>query len=883
MFNRLYSQGNYMGKSSISKQAESYAEVIVGQIAGNFRDLDFAIKNCPDLKNAQKEYDEANKDNLEPLKLKELQDNIDILKDSIGSGLCDDKYSTIEPLAVGLFGEWGSGKTHQLKLIKQRIIREQNEDKSREDIKKIFPKRTIPIFFNAWRFEKEEHIILPLFETLLKDVEAFERPLDEKAKVIVNELTTKLKVGALSLHKGLKAPDSFKSVAVDALSGNYGGALMRFFDTGKFTEELTEKTNEELVGDQKIGEMLNPEKLESIYLNITQWIKYITLTENVNFVFLIDDLDRCLPENTLKMLESIKLFLDVPSCAFVLAVDDDVVERGVVHHYRDYLSIYHHKDTEDAKGVLQHELPITGHEYLEKMIQLPIRLPVIDEVNAKEFLISHSQKWIDIVDKRDEERRKEDHAGKVKTIPKESEKLLAFFAEYIPPKPRKLIRTAKLFETKLLLLGDLCAKVDLFFVAKLTLLELFAPELLRFIQNNGYGLVFNSLCHFREASYQFHRDRELQYELQGKQPSEPIERFYNSLLDLSVIRQYIDTPPGFDSSYTIKEKTLFHKAIRIIEKYEANRITFDLDTVFEKSYDTEKLKLIMEMQEPKDKEELSSRKEVFTNEFMIRLFRDGDVDAWKDALAEHEAVHSTEQVTVLVEKAKEEKDKTFNDLPFIANPEWVGVVAKYVSDDYITLLKASHDARFVADERLGFEIDMFTITFSEYDKYCEIANKDKPKDEGWGRGRRPVINVNWNDATSYIKWLNKKIGDKYIYGLPTRKQWEIACKESVFKKPLSHFGDVASKLKEYVWDVNNSKDQTHRVGELKSNELGLYDMYGNIWEWTSSDSDIQKEAKVLLGGGHSTSTEDILTEMQVDFDKKSFYDDTGFRLLRILH
>ena len=172
-------------------------------------------------------------------------------------------------------------------------------------------------------------------------------------------LSLYLKLGLLSLHKGLKVPD-FVSATEQFGKGEYKKAIDEIIDTSKIKEKIDKKTNTEVVGEQSLSDLIKPDQLESIYLNIPQWIEKITLFENVNFVFLIDDLDRCLPENTLKMLESIKLFLDVPSCAFVLAVDDDVVERGVVHHYRDYLSIYHNKDTENAQGVMQHELPITG-------------------------------------------------------------------------------------------------------------------------------------------------------------------------------------------------------------------------------------------------------------------------------------------------------------------------------------------------------------------------------------------------------------------------------------------------------------------------------------------------------------------------------------------
>jgi len=432
-----------MGKSTISKQAESYAEVIVGQIASNFHDLHDKVNACEELKDVRKKYDAISPNDDTLMTLDDAKKRLEIIENHIGDLICD-KHNTVEPLAVGLFGEWGSGKTHQLKLIQQKIL---ERPINLEDKQDTFPQITIPVFFNAWRFEKEEHIIIPLFKTLLVAIENYERTLSSTVQRSLKSLVFHMKNVLMSAHKGISLGSIVKTAKgvvtedVEALA-----EFSNILNPKEVIKAGQQKTNTEQVGEQTLTELLKSDPLESIYLNIPQWIEKITLFENVNFVFLIDDLDRCLPENTLKMLESIKLFLDVPSCAFVLAVDDDVVERGVVHHYRDYLSIYHNKDTEDAKGVLQHELPITGHEYLEKMIQLPIRLPVIDTVNVREFLEEHSQGWLKYL-KTDEgqsqlepldmtERKIEIHKAPY-------EVLLDFFESRIPPKPRKIKREIK--------------------------------------------------------------------------------------------------------------------------------------------------------------------------------------------------------------------------------------------------------------------------------------------------------------------------------------------------------------------------------------------------------------------------------------------------------
>ncbi len=133
--------------------SDEYIDVIVEQIANNFKTLDFVVRECPDLKEAKDKYE----------KLQDTKEK-NFFVQSIDDLICD-KYRTIEPLSVGLFGEWGSGKTHLLKLIKSCINKKEKD---------FFPQITIPVFFNAWRFEKEEHMIIPLFQTMLAELESYE-------------------------------------------------------------------------------------------------------------------------------------------------------------------------------------------------------------------------------------------------------------------------------------------------------------------------------------------------------------------------------------------------------------------------------------------------------------------------------------------------------------------------------------------------------------------------------------------------------------------------------------------------------------------------------------------------------------------------------------
>lgn len=126
-----------------------------------------------------------------------------------------------------------------------------------------------------------------------------------------------------------------------------------------------------------------------------------------------------------------------------------------------------------------------------------------------------------------------------------------------------------------------------------------------------------------------------------------------------------------------------------------------------------------------------------------------------------------------------------------------------------------------------FEMGTFPVTFEEYDAFCDATGRDKPNDQGWGRGKRPVINVNWYDACDYCKWLSEITGDEYR--LPTEEEWEYACRAGT--TTTYFFGNDPKDLSKYaVYNTNKSEE----VGSKLPNPAGLYDILGNVWEWTSS-------------------------------------------------
>jgi len=142
-----------------------------------------------------------------------------------------------------------------------------------------------------------------------------------------------------------------------------------------------------------------------------------------------------------------------------------------------------------------------------------------------------------------------------------------------------------------------------------------------------------------------------------------------------------------------------------------------------------------------------------------------------------------------------------------------------------------------------FAVGKFEVTFAEWDA-CVTAGgcTHRPDDRGWGRGRRPAINVSWDDITTeYLPWLSRITGKSYR--LLTEAQWEYAARglRSASAPSAAYWwGDKASREHaNYGRDLccaghKEGRDQwenTASVGQFPANPLGLHDMHGNAWEW----------------------------------------------------
>lgn len=136
----------------------------------------------------------------------------------------------------------------------------------------------------------------------------------------------------------------------------------------------------------------------------------------------------------------------------------------------------------------------------------------------------------------------------------------------------------------------------------------------------------------------------------------------------------------------------------------------------------------------------------------------------------------------------------------------------------------------------AFAIGRFEVTFAEYDRFCAATGREKPKDgrryipfSNWGRDRRPVINVTWDDAIAYTRWLSEQTGHRYR--LPSESEWEYAAKAGSEDRYWWGFnvGEKRANCKGCGSEWDGKK--TAPVGSFAPSPFGLYDTAGNVWEW----------------------------------------------------
>ncbi len=210
-----------------------------------------------------------------------------------------------------------------------------------------------------------------------------------------------------------------------------------------------------------------------------------------------------------------------------------------------------------------------------------------------------------------------------------------------------------------------------------------------------------------------------------------------------------------------------------------------------------------------------------------------------------------------------------------------------------------------------FAVGVYEVTFAEWDACVSAGGCGGyvPDDENWGRGNRPVINVSWEDAQSYVRWLSQRTGERYR--LLSESEWEYVARagtttsrywgdSSSDQCRYANGADAAAKRHQSEWSVASCDDGHYRtapVGTYMANKYGLHDVLGNVWEWvedcwnasyTGAPADGSAwesgncSERVLRGGSWDDGPRLLRAAYRLWSPTGRRYDYNGFRIARTL-
>lgn len=213
--------------------------------------------------------------------------------------------------------------------------------------------------------------------------------------------------------------------------------------------------------------------------------------------------------------------------------------------------------------------------------------------------------------------------------------------------------------------------------------------------------------------------------------------------------------------------------------------------------------------------------------------------------------------------------------------EWVEIQAGAFTkgSPYTEKDRASNENQSI-DSVKAFAMSKYEITFEQYDAFCEATGRKKPNDNGWGREKRPVINVKYIDAKEFAKWAGGR--------LPSLEEWEYACRAG--SVTAFNTGDsLAIQQANFNNNLDSRMNKTVPVGSYAPNAWGLYDMHGNVAEWCCQNYNFNWEgAKQVVettcfykGGSWGGPVSNCRSAYKTYMGNTSNSNGVGFRIVKL--
>lgn len=707
--------------------------------------------------------------------------------------------STQTPLTIGVFGDWGRGKTSLMRMVERDLVERAAEDGF----------TVAPVWFNAWLYSRDEALWRALIARVVQAVLGFPG-LDEAAAVDLRRLETRLyaperaEAGQVALPTGsLPGLEGATLPALTALE------LLR----RRAVRERREKDEaglNEIIADVEASQTLTRRDhmvaLDDFRLQFER-LSHEHIEPRGRLVIFVDDLDRCLPEAAVEVLEAIKLFLDVPGIVFVLGVDQSVLEEGIRVRYGQRYG----REME----------ALDGARYLEKIIQIPLNLPQLQHRDIEGYVTDLA-------------------AG---LLP--DERCERVFAVGLEPNPRRIKRTLNVF----LLLWrlsqnqpDLKRVIQPVRLAKIVVIQQYHRDLFSLLTQGPHYLP-DLERRFREMAKLPAEEREAQMRMSagtgtgsGEGPTAgPLQPYLGRSLLRALLTctdgdeeyaNFIDLKPDQVADYLFLTRTTTPEEESLIKTGPARKMASGAASPAESSEAIHAL-------EPQMVTVLAGPFLLGTTpaeaQAVLTQFKDGK----KEELAREQPQHTVEL------------------------PEFR--IARYpvTNADF---------ARFIDDGGYG-SYDYWTQAGWEWKEKAGQTQPDLWQDERFNALAQPVVGVRWYEAVAYCKWLAAKTGKPYR--LPSEAEWEKAASWDAgaeSRPPSKHrfpWGMPAPTPE--LCNFGGNVGRPTPVGQYSpqgDSPYGCADMAGNVWEWCSTkwagnyqsdgrraDDNLEGEAPRVLRGG----------------------------------
>ena len=195
----------------------------------------------------------------------------------------------------------------------------------------------------------------------------------------------------------------------------------------------------------------------------------------------------------------------------------------------------------------------------------------------------------------------------------------------------------------------------------------------------------------------------------------------------------------------------------------------------------------------------------------------------------------------------------------------------------------------------AFVVGVYEVTFDEYYRFAKATGRKKPKDNGWDRKTHPVIDVAWDDAFAYTRWLSKQTGKSYR--LLSESEWEYVARAGTTRS--FWWGSKAGTGNAHCFDCKSeySTSKPAKVGTYKPNPFGLYDTAGNVFEWVHDcyhrnykdapdDGSVWEggdcDVRIARGGAYRSPANSMRVENRDKFKSNKGQYNVGFRVAREL-